>query len=83
MDFGSAHSLCRTEIPSSVEIIGILLVFMIAPSLNEAFFFLSSSSSDSCVRVPHGFGECTSLCRIEIPSSVEVIGERKWKIFSS
>jgi hypothetical protein len=63
--FGECTSLCRIEIPSSVEAIwdkG----FSGCISLNEIVF-----SSDSRLRILCGFHECTSLCRIENPSSVE------------
>jgi hypothetical protein len=65
--FGDCTSLCRVEIPSSVETIG-PDGFGGCTSLNEIVF-----PSDSHLREINGFSECTSLCRIEIPSSVEVI----------
>jgi hypothetical protein len=66
--FCECTSLCRIEIPSSVEKIG-FNGFRECTSLNEIVF-----SSDSHLREISGFCECTSLCRIEIPSSVEKIG---------
>jgi hypothetical protein len=62
-------SLCRIEIPSPVEVIG-LLSFCECISLNDLIF-----SSPSQLRVIHGLERCTSLCRIEIPSLVAVIGD--------
>jgi hypothetical protein len=58
-------SLCRIEIPSSVEIID---GFNCSTSLNELIF-----STASHVTQINGFCGCTSLCRIEIPSSVEIV----------
>jgi hypothetical protein len=66
--FRKCTSLCRIEIPSSVEVIQ-TSGFFGCTSLNELIF-----SSGSHLREICGFCECTSLCRIEIPSSVEVIG---------
>jgi hypothetical protein len=66
--FGGCISLCRIEVPSSVEVIGVY-GFDKCRSLNEIVF-----SSGSHLRGISGFGGCTSLCRIELPSSVEVIG---------
>jgi hypothetical protein len=72
--FSGCTSLCRIEIPSSVEKIGNVLFFRCGGfygcrSLNEVVF-----SSGSHLREIFGFSGCTSLCRIEIPSSVETIG---------
>jgi hypothetical protein len=67
--FRGCISLCRIELPSSVEKIG-LYGFHGCRSLNEVVF-----SSDSHLREIFGFRGCTSLCRIELPSSVEVIGK--------
>jgi hypothetical protein len=65
--FCECTSLCRIEIPSSVEEIT-LNGFFGCTSLNEIVF-----SSDSDLRTIEGFRRCTSLCQIEIPSSFEVI----------
>jgi hypothetical protein len=65
--FCRCNSLCRIEIPSSVETIGDD-GFYGCTSLKEVLF-----SSDSHFREIYGFCKCTSLCRIEIPSSVEMI----------
>jgi hypothetical protein len=61
-------TLCRIELPSSIEVIG-SDSFGGCSSLNELIF-----ASDSHLREIGGFRECISLCRIEFPSSVEVIG---------
>jgi hypothetical protein len=71
--FQHCTSLCRIEIPSSVERIGSNGIiggggFHGCTSLNEIVF-----SSDSHLREIYRFRGCTSLCRIEIPSSVEMI----------
>jgi hypothetical protein len=55
------------KIDDSVEIIS-RTDFQSCSSLNEVIL-----SSDSHLKEIRGFRECTSLCRIEIPSSVEVI----------
>jgi hypothetical protein len=65
--FQECHSLCRIEIPSSVEIIS-WPGFCECASLRDIIF-----SFDSHLRELAEFQECTSLCRIEIPSSVEII----------
>jgi hypothetical protein len=67
--FQACTSLCRIEIPSSVEIIS-SNGFDHCTSLNELVF-----STASHLRTIDGFQACTSLCRIEIPSSVEQIGD--------
>jgi hypothetical protein len=65
--FQECTSLCRIELPSSVETI-MVLSFRGCTSLNEVIF-----SSDSHLREIDGFRKSTSLRRIEIPSSVEKI----------
>jgi hypothetical protein len=65
--FGKCTSLCRIEIPSSIDKICIS-GFLGCTSLNELIFL-----SDNHLKQIDGFYECTSLCRIEIPSSVEKI----------
>jgi hypothetical protein len=71
--FQQCTSLCRIEIPSSVEQIGhyasLTSGFWGCTSLNEIYF-----SFNSHLKVIDGLGGCISLCRIEIPSSVEKIG---------
>jgi hypothetical protein len=54
-EFRECTSLCRIEIPSSVEVIG-EYGFRGCTSLNEIVF-----SSDSHVKEVHGFGGSTSL----------------------
>jgi hypothetical protein len=71
--FCACTSLCRIEIPSSVEVIG-MRGFLQSTSLSEIDF-----SSDSHLREIDGFRQCTSLCRIEIPSSVEMIGSNGFR----
>jgi hypothetical protein len=61
LGFGGCTSLCRLEIPSSVETIG-FDGFLECTSLNEIGF-----SSYSHLKVIDGFRKCTSLCRPEIP----------------
>jgi hypothetical protein len=65
--FGECTSLCRIEIPSSVETI-LENGFCGCTSLNEIVF-----SSDTHLREIAGFARCTSLCRIELPLSLEKI----------
>jgi hypothetical protein len=63
--FCGCTSLCRIEIPSSVEKIAVF-AFHGCTSLREVAF-----SSDSHWKKFAGFHNCTSLYQIEIPSSVE------------
>jgi hypothetical protein len=65
--FCECASLCRIEIPSSVEIIDVS-GFHGWISLNEIMF-----SADSHVKKMDGFQGCTSLCRIELLSSSEIV----------
>jgi hypothetical protein len=65
--FDSCTSLCRIEIPASVQIISIF-GFMGCSSLNEIVF-----ASNSRLRELRGFRSCTSLHRIEILAYVKII----------
>jgi hypothetical protein len=62
-------SLCRIELPSSLEIIG-QFGLNECTSLNEIIF-----TPDSHLQVISGIQSCTSLCRIEFPSSLEIIDQ--------
>jgi hypothetical protein len=75
--FQQCTSLCRIEIPASVEEIG-QSGFRECLSLNSVLF-----PSDSHLRIIEGFQQCTSLCRIEIPTSVEEIGQSGFRGCSS
>jgi hypothetical protein len=63
----SCESLSRIEIPRSIEIIADNC-FSNSISLQEVIF-----TSDSHLRVLAGFWRCTSLCRLAIPASFEII----------
>jgi hypothetical protein len=63
--FSGCKSLCRIEIPWSVEVIN-FYVFQGCTSLNEIVF-----SSDTRLREILWLWECTSLYRIQFPSSLE------------
>jgi hypothetical protein len=65
--FGECLSLCRVEIPASVEKIE-SKAFAGCTSLTEVIF-----AAGSHLKTISGFGKCTSLCRVEIPASVEAI----------
>jgi hypothetical protein len=69
MIYGLHHCtfLCRTEIPSSVEIIGALR-FWKCTSVKEGHFKPNSRLIEF-----RGFGKCISLCRFTIPPSVTLI----------
>jgi hypothetical protein len=66
-DFPSQLSRSRTLISSEIETIGVKH-FEEQVSVTEFCF-----GSDSRLREIHGFRRCTSLCRIEFPSSLEII----------
>jgi hypothetical protein len=66
--FQHCTSLCRLEIPSTIERIG-WFGFLRSTSLNKMIF-----SSNSHLREIDRFQHCTSLRQIDIPSSIETIG---------
>jgi hypothetical protein len=70
--FQVCPSLCRLEIPTTVEQIG-STSFSTCKALREVTF-----AAPSRLQVINGFQECRALCRVEIPASVVVITEESF-----